>query len=191
MRENKESIFQDIREFFQAIINYEDIGSTLWFVIPGVIGIMIGFSTMRYAENSNTWPVAEGKVISCDLRIDASTGIRTPGGGHSSGHTSYKPVIKYEYFIRGNRYESTNLSFGYTGFSDKRKAISILRKYTPGQYINVYYKPDNPAIAVLNKGPREVPIPFIVGVGFTALSLPLFIFAVFNKVKRLLFGNNL
>ena len=179
-----------MKAIIEFITSYEDIGLTLWFIIPGILGLLIGYTSAQYAEDSKTWPETEGRVISVKLQRNSSTGIKTPGGGHSSGHTSYKPVIKYEYYVKGIEYESTNISFGDSSFSDHRKAQNILNGFKPGQYVNVYYKPDNPRIVVLNRGSNGIPIPLIVGVSFTGLSVPLFIIAVFNKIKKLIAANS-
>lgn len=171
-----------IKEF---ITTYEDIGFAFWFIIPGIMSIMIGYTSAQYAENSKTWPEAEGRILSVKLERNSSTGFKTPGGGHSSGHTSYKPVIKYEYYVNGVKYESTNLSFGDNSYSDHTKAQNILNGYKTGQYVNVYYKPENPQVVVIDRGFNGIPISLIVGIGFIGVSVPLLIVAVINKLRKL------
>ncbi len=172
-----------IKEF---ITSYEDIGFTLWFIIPGILSIIIGYTSAQYAENSKDWPEAEGRILSVQLERNSTAGIKTPGGGHSSGHTSYKPVIKYEYYVNGVKYESTNLSFGNNSYSDHTEAKNILNGYKTGQYINVYYKPDNPKVVVLNRGFNGIPTSLIVGIGFIGVSIPLLIVAVINKLRNMI-----
>ncbi|HOS40743.1 MAG TPA: DUF3592 domain-containing protein [Spirochaetota bacterium] len=177
-----------MKALLEFITSFDDIGVTLWFVIPGIIGLLIGFTSQQYAKDSKTWPETEGRIISVSIEKDSSTGLRTPGGGHSSGHTSYTPVIKYEYHVRGKKHVATNLSIGNASYSDQRKARKILEEFRVGQYVTVYYKPDNPEFAVLKRGSVGIPISLIIGASFTALSMPLFLIALCNRLKRVHVG---
>ncbi|MBW1670347.1 MAG: DUF3592 domain-containing protein [Deltaproteobacteria bacterium] len=107
-------------------------------VIVLFAGIVIGFYgiyKIYKGSESQNWPTTQGKII--DSRL--------AGAKRTIGRRAF---IKYEYFVEGNRYVSSQISYtliagDYSGY------IEIMRNYPKGKNVAVYYNPDNAMDAVL------------------------------------------
>jgi len=107
-------------------------------VIVLLVGIAIGFYgiyKIYKGYESQNWPTTEGKIIKS----------RIAGAKRTFGRRAF---IKYEYFVDGKHYESTQISYTLI-IGDYRGAIEIVREFPEGETATVYYNPDNPMDAVL------------------------------------------
>lgn len=101
-------------------------------------GIVIGFYgiyKIYKGYESQNWPATEGKII--DSRLAGAK--RTIGR---------RVFIKYEYFVKGSRYVSSQISYTLI-IGDYSGSVEIIREYPKGKKVTVYYNPDNPMDAVL------------------------------------------
>ncbi len=98
----------------------------------------------------------------------------------------YVQRINYSYEVNGNTYTSKNFNlndsssntralFDGSGiiFTDEKRARAAALKFRKGTVVDVYYNPDNPAIASLSHSNASfMPILFAVGLlGFALLTL--------------------
>ncbi|NOR05405.1 MAG: DUF3592 domain-containing protein [Deltaproteobacteria bacterium] len=107
-------------------------------VIILFVGIVIGFYgiyKIYKGYESQNWPTTQGKII--DSRLAGAKRI-----------IGRRVFIKYEYFVEGNRYVSSQISYTLI-IGDYSGAIEILREYPKGKTVTVYYNPDNSMDAVL------------------------------------------
>ena len=107
-------------------------------VIILFVGIVIGFYgiyKIYKGHESQNWPTTRGKIIKS----------RIAGAKRIIGRRAF---IKYEYFVEGNRYISSQISYTLI-IGDYSGAIEILREYPEGKTVTVYYNPDNFMDAVL------------------------------------------
>jgi hypothetical protein len=101
-------------------------------------GIVIGFYgiyKIYKGYESQNWPATEGKII--DSRLSGAK--RTFGR---------RVFIKYEYFVKGSRYISSQISYTLI-IGDYSGSVEIIREYPKGKKVTVYYNPDNAMDAVL------------------------------------------
>jgi hypothetical protein len=99
---------------------------------------------LKKAKTSNNWPSTIGTIINSDIR---------------KSYRNENVDILYEYIAGGNRYTSSEISYGYMdesisiGWSviqsNARKAI---KQYPVGKRVVVFYNPDKPEDAVLELG---------------------------------------
>jgi len=107
-------------------------------VIVLFAGIVIGFYgvyKVYKGYESQNWPTTEGKIIVS----------RISGAKRTIGRRVF---IKYEYFVKGNRYVSSRISYTLI-IGDYSSSLEILREYPEGSKVTVYYNPDNSMDAVL------------------------------------------
>lgn len=92
----------------------------------------------------------QGTVLSGDFGAGQSA-YRMQSGGYSA-KTSYFPNITYQYTINGQQY--TNNTYAQRPSLINNKAIiqRILNNYPVGSTVTVYYNPNNPQEAYLQKG---------------------------------------
>ena len=115
------------------------------------------------AAASAAWPQATGRVISANIEQ------RISHGKHGTHHY-YEPVIEYEYNVAGTAFHSNRLAFGSVS-GGRGRAEQTLARYAPGLTVVVYYNPENPAEAVLEREAKGGLLPIIIGVMFMGFGL--------------------
>jgi hypothetical protein len=148
---------QDLNEFlrnFQTIFGASMVGfGVLMTICTGLpfiaIAAFLFYSSRRarqQADNSLTWPSVIGSVVSSAVETRRST----DSDGHTS--TSHYPRITYEYDVQGHRYRSDRFAFGgLVSSGGYAGAQAVVDRYVPGNQIRVYYNPQQPSEAVLER----------------------------------------
>ena len=112
------------------------------FVILNVIFLAIIFFTQRKMNVVQGWSSAMGTVLASYLE-------RRRSG--DSGSVNY-PVVQYSYQVGGQTYQGAKIApgmeVGGTG------AERVIAKYPEGAQVMVFYDPNNPSDAVLEKKAR-------------------------------------
>ncbi len=135
-------------------------GLGLIFAAIGVALLVYVSKELRMSRRSVEWPQAQGKVRSAKI-------VKSRG---EEGGTNYSAEIKYAYEVDGVEYESDRVHFG-GGSSSQQVATDMVFKYRIGHDVSVYYDPDDPSIAVLD---RKMTVlgnitAVIIGVAFTGM----------------------
>lgn len=118
------------------------IVGSIGFVIILLNAIFLGiiFSTRRKMAAVEQWPSTLGTVLTSTLERRRS--------GNNSGYTNY-PVVQYSYRVGGQMYQSMKLAPGpEVGGSG---AGSVVARYPAGAQVMVFYNPQAPSDAVLEK----------------------------------------
>jgi len=98
--------------------------------------------------------------------------IRTTGAGNvaEAGDTdTYSPVVKYEYRVGSDPYASSKIGFGdffYNWYSSKIR----VQAYPKGRNVTVYFDPQDPSSAVLDRNYPSVAIALLIGVAVLCLA---------------------
>jgi hypothetical protein len=109
-------------------------------VIFDAIFLGIIFFTRRKVSKASSWPSTLGTVT--DSRIQ----MRSDSDG---GRTSY-PFVQYTYEAMGRSYQSQKVIPGMdVGGSGAHK---VVERYPIGAQVMVYYNPENPSEALLERG---------------------------------------
>jgi len=113
------------------------IGLLFWLVIP----------TLYEHQQMQSWPSVNGTLTHAELH-----------SGTSDGSTTYRADAQYSYNVRGRDYEHDRVAIngGSDNISDFQENLGRhLQNLYQQQYpVTVYYNPDNPADAVLNRDLR-------------------------------------
>ncbi len=116
------------------------------FLAIAVFFIFNARRTKAQAQASQTWPSVMGTVAASSVETSHST----DSDGHSS--TSYYPAVTYQYEVLGHSYSSDRVSFGFrVGSGSRTQAQAVADRYIAGNQIRVYYNPNNPGEAVLER----------------------------------------
>ena len=106
----------------------------------GIFCFSVGVYQVRKSTSAVKWPTVEGIVLSAKVR-------RLPkADGRSRGN--YRPDIEYQYCFNGKTFKNDKIYFFEAGLS-KTASQSFVCKYAPGNYIKVFYNPNNPSESVL------------------------------------------
>jgi hypothetical protein len=96
----------------------------------------------------------------------------TDSDGDTSDH--YTPKVKYTYQAIGQEYEGDKLGFGFQqSFGSQSKAQAALARFPVGAQVTVYYDPNNPAEAVLERKAGGSTLSLVLGIIFIVVSLCL------------------
>jgi hypothetical protein len=150
----------------------------------GIYLIIASRKTRAQAEASQNWPAAAGSV----LRSEVGESTSTDSDGDTS--TTYHPVVEYTYQVGGQSFTGRRITFGpVTGNSNPRKAQEVLSRYPSGGAVQVYYNPQKPDEAVLEKRASGTNVMLILGIVFLAitacLGLPGLVMAAVSLLGRL------
>lgn len=108
-------------------------------LILNVIFLGILFFMRRRMAVVSQWPSTMGTVMMSTIDWRSSS---------ESGSTAY-PVVQYSYQVNGQAYQSTKLAPGpEVGGTGAQKVVS---KYPAGAQVMVFYDPQNPSDAVLER----------------------------------------
>jgi hypothetical protein len=142
------------------LITLAMFAAAIFFILWGGYEIMAGYA-------SKNWPLAEGKVTSSYVQKQVRS-IKD-----SSKKPTYYPKVRYQYLVGGNRYTSDRISFsGGEGGEKKSEAEAVVDRYPSGQKVIVYYDPNDPQRAVLERGLIwKTFMPFVAGLGFLVVGI--------------------
>ena len=108
------------------------------FLILNVIFLAVIFFMRRRMATVSQWLSTMGTVVMSTIDRRST----------SDGYTDY-PVVQYSYQIGGQPYQSTKLAPGpEVGGTGARKVVA---KYPAGAQMMVFYDPQNPSDAVLER----------------------------------------
>jgi hypothetical protein len=148
------------------------------FLILAILGVWLLASTLlqqREARLSLTWPSTGGVVSKHQIEKE----IQESDNGPDT--VSYEPVVTYSYRVGDRTYTSTRISsaapWGYS-FGSPEDAAKFLEQYPLGKRLTVYYNPDQPKRALLDRSaPGDLTLVYVFGWGLIGL-LPLGLFIV-------------
>ncbi len=107
-----------------------------------------GVRQMQDARRSSGWPLVKGTIIKSNI----SSSAQPEANQNRSLKKRYKPEIEYLYDVGETTYRAQLVSYGAGAAFNQSNAVKVTTKYPTGRLVTVYYKPDNPAVAVLEPG---------------------------------------
>jgi len=153
------------------------------FVLPYMI-----YHQVSHGLKSTAWPKAPGRILSSEIEEirydDKKKGDRSPASeksietGKRKVKASYRPIVKYEYWIKGKKYGGTNLAYIHNG-AGKDWAKTKVARYPSRKKVIISYDPLNPNISVLEAGAPGAGLKSTTIIFLTFELLLIFIAAVF------------
>ena len=112
------------------------------FILVSLLAATTAIKDWRRYRESDNWIPTTAQIVSGN--IFARRGSKS---------TTYVLDIKYVYKVLEQSYENNQFSFGSegTGYDTQKKAEGILAKYPVGSQVTIYYEPNNPQQAVLER----------------------------------------
>ncbi|MEZ4700307.1 MAG: DUF3592 domain-containing protein [Rhodothermales bacterium] len=146
-------------------------------VLLGAALLLFGVYFVRTANESASWPRAEGRVDNLLVRWSISQSER----GRVNPHKDYYYVVKYSYEVEGTSYTGTRYSLGNGDHAEGKDFDTEEEARAAGQQrfpvrsaVPVAYDPEDPTMAVLRAGASGATyVPLILGVLFLAVGLAL------------------
>jgi hypothetical protein len=105
-----------------------------------------GVILAKRAARSRGWPSVRGRVVRSLVREETEL-VRHP----DEPPTMYHPQVRYEYVVDGREYAATRIALMDRAASWRSYADRVIARYPYGREITVYYDPDDPRQAVLER----------------------------------------
>ena len=140
----------------------------LAFAAAGGFLIYQTIQSRKKADASQAWPSTLGQVT--EARVSRHTS--TDADGDTS--ESFTPLVRYRFQVAGQEYEGKKITFGFQqSFSNQAKAQAALETFPVGRQVSVYYDPNNPSDAVLERKAGGSTLGLVLGIIFLVISLCL------------------
>jgi hypothetical protein len=139
-----------------------------------VAGLVFGKPILDNAKASEQWPQTQGEVLESELHES-----------RGDDGTTYAAHVIYRYSLNGGEFESDRIWFGGDySTSNRSEMFEIVKMYSVGQAVVVYYSPDDPTEAVLMPGAYTSSyLLFAIGVVFMAIGSLLLVGFAFMFVR--------
>lgn len=134
-------------------------------------------STAKRQLDSYYWPETQGVVV---------VPVVKPWQD-SENVTKYFGRVAYRYTVGGREYTSdlTDLGPGAKR-DDQQAALDDVSNYRPGESVTVFYDPNDPSVAVIEKGIPEIHKLLLAGLAVGSLvSIPASVFVVRSWLRAL------
>jgi hypothetical protein len=130
------------------------------FLIVAAIGIFVlisAFVSRSKANASLNWSGTQGTVTESFVQKMESY------DSDQGSTTSYSPRVKYSYTVNQQAFEEDCIHFG-VGKSSRKAAEEVVNRYPEGSTVMVYYDPQKPQQAVLERRTGSGFIQFAIGI---------------------------
>jgi len=149
----------------------------------GIVGLVIlyfGLGDAWNAWSSRDWSQVRGTVVSYSVEQRQTT------DSDNRVKTYYYPHIVYSYEVNEQTYTGNRISFGDAGGN-----APLGRWYQAEDVVMVYYSPDDPNRAVLQRGELATPW-WVLGAGvcFAGVGIPLALSILARILKGMIAGLN-
>lgn len=152
-----------------------------FFLVLTVLGLSMaafGIYFIGYSNEATSWPSVEGRIVQTTVRA------WTPGGtgraltpSERQRRRRFYPEVTYQWTVNGQSFTGSRYSLGESqdDHAERAEAVEAARRFPAGGPIEVFYDPDDPSSAVLNRarqGGAYVPLPLgllMLGVGLAGL----------------------
>ena len=117
-------------------------------------------------KHSQDWLSTRGKIIQSDLQ-----NVRVLAGGRKSHNmdgsvrlvTAYVPNILYEYRANAEAFQARQIFIGQQFPSSLRFSNEFVEKYPVSKDVTVYYNPEKPEVAILERDRLKELLLYLVG----------------------------
>jgi hypothetical protein len=132
----------------------------------GIYLVVFSIRSKKKTEESQNWPSTTGTVTLAEVKRSVN---RDEDGNESY---AYFPKVEYSYQVGGETLTGNRLAFGgVLAQSNPAPAQKTLERYPLDGQVTVYYDPEKPSDAVLERKAGGMKWGLIVGIMCLALSL--------------------
>ncbi len=114
----------------------------LIFIVAGAAASLGIFKAISIAQESKSWPTAEGVVRLSKVQFEDRIGKKG----------MYSAEVMFEYQIEGKTYSSNRISSVNSSSSNPASARETVDKYPEGAKVKVFYNPGSPQTSLLEPG---------------------------------------
>jgi len=134
--------------------------------VVGVYALISALRSKRQVSASQSWQGAQGKVV--ESRVEKRSSTDTDE--HST--TSYDAFVLFENTVMGKEYTADRVVFGVKN-SNPGPANEVVKRYPVDTSVMVYYNPDKPGKAVLERSSNSGWVQILVAIAWVVAGLYL------------------
>lgn len=149
-------------------------------LVLGIYLVVFSLRSKKKAEESQNWPGTSGTVTLAEVKRSVN---RDEDGNESY---AYYPSVEYTYPVGGQTLSGKRLAFG--GMVAQKNPASVqknLERYPVGGQVTVYYNPEKPSEAVLERQAGGLKWGLIVGIICLVLSLCIACPLLYGLISKL------
>lgn len=133
---------------------------------PGLFFIFLYFLQLARAWTAQRWPGVQGTVLASWIEE------QTTSNADGSLSYTYAPRVRYRYAVMGVEYRADRISFRLRQHGKRSSAEKVVGRYPGGSRALVYFNPERPGEAVLE---RSAP-PALLAVGSILVAIAFWVF---------------
>lgn len=145
--------------------------------IPGAIAGLAVYK-MQQVRRAAHWPSAQGRIVRSTMRAVRQ---RHAGEATTVGNV---PDVEYVFSVGGVEYRGNRIGIGEIR-AGSPQAEAALERYKVGRTGPVFYNPDKPEEAVIERDP-PAPAAIVYGIAATVMLLGLAIVVAFTKARAII-----
>ncbi|HKZ43467.1 MAG TPA: DUF3592 domain-containing protein [Anaerolineales bacterium] len=146
----------------------------------GLYLVISNIKSRQKAEASQNWPSVPGTITTAEVKKSISH------DDDNNETINYYPYVEFTYQVAGQQFSAKRLSFGaQVAQRSPAPAQSTLQKYPVGGQVAVYYDPQNPSDAVLERQVGGFKTGMIIGVICLVISLCIGCGLLYSWIIRL------
>lgn len=123
---------------------------------------------VQLSGESRSWPSVEGRIERSEVSLE--TGAYRQSRPRSG---VYVPLVEFVYQVAGREYTADVITFGkeplYTSFAGR--AQQKCNEYRPGSTALVFFDPESPSTACLERGAGSLGLGYLVAILIAALGV--------------------
>ena len=136
-----------------------------FFFLAGAILLFFAIRTRRKSSASMAWPSTTGQISTASVRQNSAT--------DEDGHVNftYSPIVEYDFPVNGQAFKGRRINYGITASPTREAAQKEVDRFPIGRQVTVFYNPEKPSEAVLEKKVVTSKVGLILGIVFMVLTL--------------------
>jgi hypothetical protein len=149
----------------QLVFAFVPLCFGVFFFLAGAILLFFAIRTRKKSNASMAWPSTAGQISEASVRQNSST--------DEDGHVNftYSPVVEYDFTVNGQAFKGRRINYGVTASPSREAAQKEVDRFPVGMQVTVFYNPEKPGEAVLEKKVVTSKVGLILGSVFMALTL--------------------
>jgi hypothetical protein len=143
--------------------------------IPCAIAATIVYK-IQQARRAAAWPSTQGRIVRSESKAVKRQQMEDPT------KVSTVPLVEYVFSVGGTEYRSRRIRIGKIADSSS-EVDAVLERYRIGRTLPVFYNPDNPKEAVLERDlPASAPFMYAIAGGVVLVGLAVVV--MFTRVSQ-------
>lgn len=140
--------------------------------VPATLAVLVGGGVAVYgvvwyerARAMQRWPSVPGVVSQAVVEKF----VDNHGGPEDPSQTHYRAAVAYDYIVAGREYRARRVALAQVSASWRAPAEAKVARYPHGRAVTVYYDPEKPSEAILERESAPAWAATLLGAGLLTM----------------------